>query len=267
MTIETVAVFFSERAWAGNLLTIALAFLLAWMVSRLSWRIAGRLVTLNRFTPSRRTRPERLRTLRGLLASAISFLALIIATLVSLGQFVAADTLIWIVGLFSAAFGLGARPLVNDFLSGISFIFEDTYDVGDKVQILDIEGTVERVYLRTTWLRATNGELFIVPNGEVRVVRNFSRSEFSASRVTLKLPATDLEKALALLHDLSEEVVTVLPDLLARWQIISETGTIGQHTELTVLFKARFGKGADLRPRLLAYLQKEFDKAGIELVD
>jgi small-conductance mechanosensitive channel len=44
------------------------------------------------------------------------------------------------VGLFAAAFGLGARPLVSDYLTGVGFLFEDTFDVGEKVDILGNEG-------------------------------------------------------------------------------------------------------------------------------
>ena len=86
-------------------------------------------------------------------------------------------------GLFSAGFGLGARPMVSDFLSGIGFMFEDTFDVSEKIEIPglpggSVMGLVEAVHLRTTVIRAMSGEPYIVPNGEIRVVRNFSRGDF-----------------------------------------------------------------------------------------
>jgi small-conductance mechanosensitive channel len=62
----------------------------------------------------------------------ISFLAYTIAILSALSLFVETETLVWMVGLFSAAFGLGARPLISDFLTGIGFMFEDIYDVAKK---------------------------------------------------------------------------------------------------------------------------------------
>lgn len=131
-----------------RLSAIALAFALAWIVHRLAPQIAARLVTIDRFAGhNQKLRAERRSTLRGLLANAISLLAVVVAILFALSRYVSAQTLVWVVGLFSAAFGLGARPLVNDFLAGISFIFEDTFDVGEKVEILGVEGVIENVTL------------------------------------------------------------------------------------------------------------------------
>jgi hypothetical protein len=79
--------------------------------------------------------------------------------------------------------------------TGISFIFEDTFDVGEKVEILNVEGVIEAVNLRTSTLRAPTGELYIVPNGEIRLIRNFSRGRFSITKITLKLAGEDLGHA------------------------------------------------------------------------
>ena len=247
---------------------IFIFFVLAWLLHRLSNRLAGRLVRLNRFASKRRQmRRERQRTLQSLIASSITIFGFIAATLFSLSLFVQADTLVWMVGLFSAAFGLGARPLISDFLTGISFIFEDTFDVGEKVEMLGGEGVVEEVNLRTTTLRAPGGEIFVVPNGEVRLVRNFSRGRFSLVKVRLKLPAAELGTILPALDNMHNEAMSQLPNLLEPWQIISETGTLGQHAELTLIAKARFGRAADMRPRLLAFLQEQLADMDITLVD
>lgn len=264
--------FFFQRiaalpGWLHHLLAILLFFLLAWIVQRLSWRIAGRITRLGRFARSeRRLRPERQATLQGLISSALGLIAIIIAVISSLSLFVNTNTLIWIIGLFSAAFGLGARNLVNDFLSGISLIFADDYAVGEKVEVMGVEGVIEAVNVRTTKLRAPSGELFVVPNGDVRLIRNFSRGRFSSTSVMIKLVAADLPRALPILEALGQDAVELLPNLLEPWQVISESGVIGQTTELTLLAKARFGKGAEMRPRLLALVQDRLLEANIHLV-
>lgn len=255
-----------------QLLLIALFFFLAWLLYRLSPRLARHILSVSRLANSQRPlRAERRRTLLGLISAAITFIALVAAIILSLSLFVDSTTLIWVIGLFSAAFGLGARPVVSDFLSGISFIFEDTFDVGEKVQLSglaggDVEGIVEEVRLRTTVVRAPSGEPFTVPNGEIRVVRNFSRGRFSATDVTIHMAVVDLGVAIPLLEKLGEEAVTLLPNLLEPWQIISESGELGQQTELTLLAKARFGKAGEMRPRLLKLVHERLDEAGIELV-
>lgn len=258
----------TSEKWLRDLVLIAAAFLLAYLIHRLSDRIAGRLVRLNRFrTDAHKPREERLRTLQDLFSSAISFLSFIIAVLYSISRFVDTDTLIWVVGLFSAAFGLGARPLVNDFLSGISFIFEDTFDVGEKVEMMGVEGVIERVTLRITMLRAPTGELFVVPNGDIRLVRNFSRGRFSSVTVKLAVRSEELTHALETLESLADEAVYELPNLIEPWQILSESGALGEKTELTLLTKARFGHGAEMRPRLLAFVQEKLSEAEVALVD
>ena len=140
--------------WLEQILLIALFFFIAWVVYRLAPRMASRIVRLHRVSPKRAgLRPERQETLRGLIASSIAVAGFIIAGVVSLSLFVNTNTLIWVIGLFTAAFGLGGRNLVNDFVSGISLIFADDYAVGEKVQVIDVEGVIEAVNVRTTLLR------------------------------------------------------------------------------------------------------------------
>ncbi|HNS02599.1 MAG TPA: mechanosensitive ion channel family protein [Anaerolineae bacterium] len=252
--------------WLERILTIAFFFFVAWVVYRLAPRLARRGARLQRTgAASARTRPERLATLSGLISSAITVLAFVVAVVLSLSLFVDNNTLIWVIGLFSAAFGLGARNLVNDFVSGVSLIFADDYAVGEKVEVVGIEGVVEAVNVRTTLLRAPTGELFVVPNGDVRLIRNFSRGRFSTVTVVVKIGGAQVGRALPLLEALGKEAVALLPNLLEPWQVISEMGVIGQTTELKLVAKARFGAAAEMRPRLLALLHERLSEAEIEL--
>ena len=257
--------------WWGKLLLIILFYFCAWLFHRLSPRLAGRLVRISRFRKQESlNRPERHQTLHGLVSSGLTFLGFALATLFSLLLYIDSNTLIWMIGLFSAAFGLGARPFLSDFLTGIAFFFEDTFDVGEKVELGgtsgNIDGVVEAVNLRTTAIRAPSGELLTVPNGEIRLVRNYSRGRFSMANIKLKIGAEDVQKATDILSDKAEDAVTILPNLLEPWHVINESGEISQHVELTLVVKARFGKAAEMRPRLLAYVQDQLATAEIQLV-
>lgn len=248
------------------ILPIVIALMIAWIIHRLSHRLVRRMAWVSELAPrSLRPSEERQRTLNDLFASAIGFTAFILAGVFILGLFVDTTTLVWMIGLFSAAFGLGARPLISDYLTGVGFIFEDTFDVGEKVEILGVEGVVEFINLRTTMLRAPGGELYVIPNGEIRVIRNFSRGLHSLANVQLKIASSDLSAALDLLETLGEEAVMLLPNLLEPWLVINETGVISETTELTLVAKARFGMAAEMRPRLLALVQARMSDAGIIL--
>ncbi|HLA42254.1 MAG TPA: mechanosensitive ion channel domain-containing protein [Aggregatilineales bacterium] len=256
-----------EETLMNYIVPIAGAFLLAWIVQRISHRLVGRFIKVSEFAPQGiRLSEERQRSLHDLLASATGFAAFLLAFIFTIGLFVDTTTLIWMIGLFSAAFGLGARPLISDFLTGLGFIFEDTFDIGEKVEIMEIEGVIERINLRTTLLRAPTGELYIIPNGEIRVIRNFSRGRFSSSDITFKVAAVDLKRALELLESLTTEALELLPNMLEPWQVISQSGAIGEHAELSLVVKARFGKAAELRTRLLTLIQERMNEADIHLV-
>lgn len=269
---------------------IGLAFLAAFIVHRLAWHIAGGLLhsplwsqaflwSSNRLKSSRlklevaeaKIRAERQHTIQHLVASTVSIVVFVIAALFSLSQFISAGTLALLAGLFTAAFSLGARPLIADILAGMSFIFEDNFDVGEKIEIANatgkVEGVVETMNLQTTIVRAPTGELYVIPNSEIRILRNFSRGRFSTAHLKLKLATVDLERALPLLSALGKEAIVLFPTLLEPWQVISETGQGGEHTELTVLARAGFGQGAALRPHLLALVQARLTEANITLVD
>lgn len=207
----------------------------------------------------------------GILGGIIDIVALVAATIASVAIFVPAANLIWVVGLFSAAFGLGARPAISDILTGIGFLFEDRFAAGEKVEFLNlaggsgVEGLVEHVGLNSTSLRSASGELYIVPNGEIRVIRNFSRSSFSLARVGIRVAVGELTTVIQLLQSLSSEAMVQLPNLVEPWKVISEESVIGEPITITLLAKAKFGKASELRPRMIAMIQERIDSLEIEL--
>jgi small conductance mechanosensitive channel len=250
-----------------KLLALCINFGLALLAVSLSNRVAALLVGLvPRFGGSALV-PDRPRheTLKRLFSSAIRVLALIIAASVSLSWFLEAEQVLWILGLFSASFGLGAMPLVRDLLAGLGFIFEDTFDVGDKVEIMGIEGVVEELNLRSTTIRAPSSETYSIPNGEIRVVRNFSRGRVSNAYLCLRLGSADLERALPLLRELAAEADERFPDLVGPWQVISESEDLGETVSLTLLARAEFGCAAELRPQLMLFVVQRLAAEGIAL--
>jgi small conductance mechanosensitive channel len=92
-------------------------------------------------------------------------------------------------GILGLAGGLGAQSLVTDVVSGFFILFENWYLVGDIVQIGDAVGRVEAVSIRHTQVRDEQGKLFIIPNGQIKTVTNFSKGYVNAV-VDIKVPAT-----------------------------------------------------------------------------
>ena len=287
-----------------KLINVVIIFTIAWIFHRLAWRIARLTLRLSGFTLSTprsghvnrlikavatskrwlqlnqwlppelkaasELRQERQQTLQELIANAVSLLVFIVAILTSLGQFVDRDTVVWVGGLFGSAVAFAGRTFIGDVLAGLSIIFQDKFDVGEKIlvksQLEMIEGVVEQVSLNATWLRARTGELYIIANAEMRFVCNFSRGLHSSANFTIKVAATDLRRVLPLLKNLGQEAANLLPGLKEPWQVISETGVLGQQVELTLVVRGYFGQAVDLRPQLLALVQERLTLAGIALV-
>ena len=262
---------FTQFPWLDKPIRILIYFILAMLVAFILRRLAHWLVKLGRLAPhGRKPSLERQKTLQSLIVSAINVIALVSAFLASLALFIDPNALAWGVGLLGTALGFGARLIIGDYLSGLSFLFEDTFSVGDKIAILGtlaIEGVVEKINLRTTMLRSPTGELFVVPNGEIRAIRNFSRGKFSIANITLKIQGADLRTALTALEALGSEAVILLPNLIEPWQVTSRGGVIGQDTELTLIAKARFGKAAEMRPLLLTLVHERLLGMNIQLVN
>ncbi len=258
-----------ERIAVFYLLPIISAFGSAVVLHWLSVPISRWFIPIGRLT-RRRIRTEaqqtaRHETLVTLLAGIISGTGFVVAMFVALAQFISVDTLVWMIGLFGAGFGFSAKPFIGDYMQGFTFITDDVFDVGEKVEILEIEGVVETITLRLTTLRGVNGEAYTIPNGEIRTVRNFSRGRYTPIRVTVRVPSNELERVIPILEELGEHAPIELPDLLEPWQVITEAGQLGSQTELTLVSKATFGRGASIRPRVLAMVQRSLAEHQIEL--
>ena len=77
-----------------------------------------------------------------------------------------------IVGL---AIGFGAQKLVTDVVSGVFFLVDDAFRVGEYVEVEGTMGTVEKISIRSMQLRHHKGPVHTLPYGEIPKITNFSR--------------------------------------------------------------------------------------------
>ena len=120
---------------------------------------------------------ERARTIGGVLSSTLKTVIWVVAVGMALGEFgFNLGPLIASAGILGVALGLGAQTLVRDVLSGIFMLVEDQYGVGDNIEVLEVQGVVEKVGLRVTCVRDKKGTLWYLRNGEILKVGNQSQS-------------------------------------------------------------------------------------------
>ncbi|HEX5882596.1 MAG TPA: mechanosensitive ion channel domain-containing protein [Actinomycetota bacterium] len=113
--------------------------------------------------------------------------------------------------MLGAALGFGAQQVVRDLIAGTFIVLERQYGYGDVVHISAVgftegaTGTIEEVALRTTRLRTLNGEVVIVPNGQIVQVTNLSR-DWARAVVDVPLPVeVDVMRASEPLRKVGEE--------------------------------------------------------------
>lgn len=244
------------------LLAGALIFLFFFLVGRLlAWGVL-RFAQYRARMRGRQLSAQRIATLHGLAHSLMNGMAALLTLIFILGQFIPAGSVATTLGLFSAGIGFAARPFLSDVLGGIVLLLKDQFALGEKVEIGDriVIGVVERVGLTSTQLRGDAGELWIVPNGDVRTIRNFSRGSFSPANLRLTLPTSRLAEAIEILQEI---IADPGRDVIEPPEIISEAGEIGQTTTLTLKVRARHGAAQQVRRRLLARLQHELDERQI----
>lgn len=91
-----------------------------------------------------------------------------------------ATTIITAAGVGGLAIGFGAQGLVKDVITGFFILLEDQFSVGDVITVDGMTGNVEEMGLRITKIRHYTGDLFIIPNSEIKKVTNHTRGEKAA---------------------------------------------------------------------------------------
>lgn len=125
-------------------------------------------------------------------------------------------------GILGVALGFGAQSLVKDWLTGLFIVLERQFDVGDTIDAHTtaglISGKVEGLTLRATSLRAFDGTLYAVPNGNIEVVANKTRG-WARAIVDVRIAYDeDVDKVRGLLDELFDELredKALGPDLMS----------------------------------------------------
>ncbi|NCG20117.1 MAG: mechanosensitive ion channel [Rhodobacterales bacterium] len=119
---------------------------------------------------------QRRKTLADVFQSVARLTIYIVAGLIALDQIgVNTGPLLGSVAILGLAVSFGAQNLVRDVVNGFFILLENQFAVGDVVTINGKTGTVDRITIRSTWIRAYNGDLHAMPNGGIGTVTNSTR--------------------------------------------------------------------------------------------
>jgi small conductance mechanosensitive channel len=120
---------------------------------------------------------KRKATIVVLINNIIKYIIAIIVVMAILGVYgVNTTSIIASLGVVGVVVGLAFQDIVKDFLAGIFIIFDNEYAVGDWVEINGFVGEVISLGLKTTKIKAYNGEVKILSNSSFSEVTNYNLS-------------------------------------------------------------------------------------------
>lgn len=264
--------------WADVVLRIAgigLVALIAILAIRVTARIAvdhlldrrGAEAAAAVLPPSELER--RVRTIQRLAVRVAAIVIVVIAVLMMLSVFrIDIGPAIAGLGVVGIAVGLGAQTLVRDWLAGIFIVLENQFSQGDLVRIAGVDGVVEDFSLRRTILRDLDGTIHSVPNGQIIVASNMTRS---STRVTVDFTlhdAAQLDAAEALIRRVADEM-RADPDWGMRMRDPARTlrvASAGPEVILRITSEARAAERAAVTDELRERIEAALAEAGIAAV-
>lgn len=282
--------------FVGRPLTVLAIFFAAWVARRIAKRAIDRVVHeivvrdrsagLRQFErlgiqpPSilandeedeaRAARAEaRARSISAVLGSGISVTIWTVALFMVIGQLgIQVGPLIASAGIVGIALGFGAQTLVKDCISGLFILLEDQYGIGDVVDLGAATGVVEEIALRTTVLRALDGTVWHVPNGEIVRVGNMSQL-WSVALIDVDVAYdVDIELAESIILDAANELVAEpdwAPDVIDDPTLLGVEQLGADGVTIRMIVKCAPGTQWALQRKLRQRVKTALDQQGIEI--
>ncbi len=170
-------------------------------------------------------------------------------------------------GVVGIAVGFGAQTLVKDIVSGVFFLFDDAFRVGEYIQSGNYKGTVESFSLRSVRLRHHRGPVYTVPFGELGAVQNMSR-DWVIDKLSIGITYdSNLEIARKLIKKIGQDLAAdaeMGPNILEplKMQGVEQFGDFAIQIRMKMM--TRPGEQFVIRRKAYAAIKTAFDENGIK---
>jgi small-conductance mechanosensitive channel len=214
------------------------------------------------------TQTARARTLKPLLRKFILTVLVVIWAMIALSAVgIDIGPLLAGAGVVGIALGFGAQTLVRDVVSGIFFLLDDAFRVGEYIEAGTLKGTVEGISIRSLRVRHHRGALHTVPYGELKSLTNHSRDWVIVKLEFLVTYDTDVEQVRKLVKGIGQELLED-PELGPNFIEPLKSQGIHQLADHGLLVRAKFtakpGEQFVIRRAALERIKQTFDAAGIK---
>ena len=203
---------------------------LTWLIASITWIFVDEFLerAMRGGDRKKRINPARAQTIVPIARNTLLITIVIIAIFVGLSTLgVDVTPLLAGAGIIGLAVGFGAQTLVQDLITGLFIVVEDSMSVGDFVEINSFMGTVEGFNLRTVRLRDLEGVVHHITFSKISSIHNMSR-QFGIALIKIRIPRElPIDDAILLMTETAEELRTQ-PDM--RWLIWSPLEMQGIHS-------------------------------------
>lgn len=245
--------------YGGRILFILVTAFVVSRIVRMVLRRAARRLRERRATDN--VARQRAETLFGLLQDAAKYVIWGAAILLIFN--VDAKMVVGAAGLVGIALGFGMQSLVKDLVSGLFFVFEGQFAVGDVVEVNNVLGTVEEVGLRVVRLRDVSGQQRFISYGNISSVNNYTH-RCLVYRVNAPVSAEHTPAALDALAQAFERFQTEFATFIV--PVKEETLVIsGNHHLLRFLLSVTPFRRALVEQKLVPYLTTALKESNVPL--
>jgi small-conductance mechanosensitive channel len=211
---------------------------------------------------------SRLTTVLPVLRILLGIAIVVMATLVALSQLgVNIGPLLAGAGVVGLAISFGSQALVRDIVSGIFFMADDAFRVGEYIDTGKLKGTVEKITLRSVQLRHQNGQIHTIPFGQLTSISNFSR-DWQTVKFNLRLARdTDIEKVRKSVKQLGQQMMQepeLAKELLQPLKLQGVSDIADNALVVRLKFTARPHKPSWVQREALKRIYRVFGEKGIE---
>lgn len=211
---------------------------------------------------------SRLTTVLPMLRVLFGITIVVLATLVALSELgVNIGPLLAGAGVFGLAISFGSQALVRDIVSGIFFLTDDAFRLGEYIDTGRLKGTVEKISMRSLRLRHQNGQIHTIPFGQLTSITNFSR-DWQTVKFNVRLARdTGLEKARKAVKQIGQDMMKD-PELSKELLLPLKLQGVAEITDNAIVARLKFTvrptNPSGIQREALKRLYKEFGEKGID---
>ena len=266
----------TEAGFGAQVAANFVGFLLILALGYLAWEVTNLVINkrLAKEEPEGEGNAEggtgqtRVATILPILQMTLQATIIIITVLLALSQLgVNITPLLAGAGVLGLAIGFGAQTLVKDIVSGVFFLLDDAFRLGEFITVGTTNGVVSKISVRSLQLRQDTGQLHIIPYGSMSQLTNNSR-DWVTMKLRFTVPFdTDQDQVRKLFKKIGQEMMEV-PELAEVLINPFKSQGAADVTDVGIVIRGKFSTvpGGQFIIRKEAYnrVQKAFEANGIE---